>query len=203
MLRGRSSIVRIQLYKHDISKNKAANEWQPAFLQEQWQFESNRIANWYLKVTRLPLHHFLNPESHTLPFNFVTILLSPYHYLHIINSVSPHQPLSYPLFSSTSLKINSMHSTIPLLRWHPTLHNNRLRNLHIPHPSILHLLTIHARRRLSIIDARPYLIPPLDVHVLEVKGVDVAGEVTEEREQDVDEEVDAAAGDEEDADGWD
>jgi hypothetical protein len=70
-------------------------------------------------------------------------------------------------------------------------------------PSILHFLTVHARRRTRIVYPRTHLVSTLYVHILDVKGVDVAGEVAEEREEDVDEQVGAAAGDEEDAEWWD
>lgn len=66
-------------------------------------------------------------------------------------------------------------------------------------PPILHPLTIHPRRRPRIINPRAHLIPPLHIHILYVERVDVAWEVTQQREKDVDEEVCAAARDEEDA----
>jgi hypothetical protein len=43
----------------------------------------------------------------------------------------------------------------------------------------------------------------LDLDILDVEGVDVSGQVAEEGQADVDEEVGAAAADEEDAERWD
>jgi hypothetical protein len=95
-----------------------------------------------------------------------------------------------------------MHRPIPLLHRHTPLHHNRrlrLRHNTIPHPPILHLLTIHTRRQSSIIYPRPNLISALHVHVFEIEGVNMPWKIAEEREKEVDEEVGAAAGDEEDA----
>jgi len=65
---------------------------------------------------------------------------------------------------------------------------------------INHILAIHPSRRPPTINpASGNLIPSLVVHVFEVEGVDVAGEVAEAGEEDVDEDVGAAAGYEEDA----
>lgn len=66
--------------------------------------------------------------------------------------------------------------------------------------TILYLLAIHTSCRTRIVDPRAHLIASLEVHVLDVKGVDVAWEIAQDREEDVDEKVDAAASYEEDAD---
>jgi hypothetical protein len=85
------------------------------------------------------------------------------------------------------------------------MHTHRLLRYHSPRPlpPVLHLLAIHPRRRFRIIDPRPHLIPPLDIYILDVKGVNVSWEITQACKQDVDEKVGAAAGDKEDANGWD
>ena len=68
-------------------------------------------------------------------------------------------------------------SPIPLLRRRHTssdrrrLHNDSLLS------AILHLLAVHARRKTAVVRAGPDLVAPLVVHVFDVEGVDVAGEV--------------------------
>ena len=69
-------------------------------------------------------------------------------------------------------------------------------------PPILHLLAIHTRRRACIVDASAYLVAPLHVHIFDVEGVDVAGEVAEDGEGDIDEEVGAATCYDIDTDWW-
>jgi hypothetical protein len=65
--------------------------------------------------------------------------------------------------------------------------------------SILHPLAIHARRKSAIVYTRANLIAALDVYVFDVKRVHMAGEHSKKCEKDVDQEISAAAGDEEDA----
>lgn len=60
-------------------------------------------------------------------------------------------------------------------------------------PAIQHLLAVNTRRGLRVVDARADLIAPLDVHVFDVEGVDVAWEIAQDRQQDVDQEIGAAA----------
>lgn len=114
----------------------------------------------------------------------------------------PHKRLPLALnhssFNATPLSpSHRLHSPIPPL----PLHRHRCNNNPLPHT--LHLLAIHARRRPRVHDPRAHLVPSLEVYVFDVEGVDVAWEVAQECEQQVDEEVGAAAGDEEDAEGWD
>jgi hypothetical protein len=59
---------------------------------------------------------------------------------------------------------------------------------------ILHPLTIHTRRPARVHNSLPPLIPPLHIHVFEIESVNVAWEIAEESEKDVDEEVCGAAG---------
>ena len=100
-------------------------------------------------------------------------------------------------------------TTLPLLR--PKYNSNTSpiaskSRIHSPITRLsapLHILTIHAGRPFLHQPAHFRLAASLEVDILEVEGVDVAGEVAEDGQADVDEEVGAAAGDEEDADGWD
>ena len=66
-------------------------------------------------------------------------------------------------------------------------------------PSILHLLAIHARRKSPVINACAYLATTLQINVFDVKRVQVTWNDPQKCEKDVDEQVGAAAGDEEDA----
>jgi hypothetical protein len=65
--------------------------------------------------------------------------------------------------------------------------------------SILHFLAVDAGRGTCIVDSGAHFVAALHVDVFDVEGVDVAGEKTEERKEQVDEEVGAAACYEEDA----
>lgn len=69
--------------------------------------------------------------------------------------------------------------------------------------SILHLLAVYSWCRSSVVDPCADFVAALDVHVLNVEGVDMAGKVTQDSEQDVDEQIDSAACDEEDTDWGD
>ena len=75
--------------------------------------------------------------------------------------------------------------------------------MHMVQPAILHLLAVHARRGAGRDYAGPGVLTALEVDVFEVEGVYVTGEVAKDGESDIDEEVGAAACDEEDAEGWD
>jgi hypothetical protein len=68
-------------------------------------------------------------------------------------------------------------------------------------PTIIHAIAENTWGRSGSIDASLCLILALVVDVFDVEGMDMAGEETEDCEADVDEEVGAAAGNEEDADG--
>jgi hypothetical protein len=130
----------------------------------------------------LSSHHLRTPHRHYIPLESLhpsPLILSPHH---------------IPLSNSSRIPLLRRRSYRNRLLYH---HRSRVRS------SILHLLTIHARRRLRVQYARAHLVAPLHVHILDVEGVDVAGEVAQKREQNVDEQVGAAAGDEEDTDGWD
>lgn len=65
----------------------------------------------------------------------------------------------------------------------------------------LHTIRVDARRHLSgqLTMASP--VATVKVDILEVEGMNVAGDITEQRQCDVDKQVGAAAGHEEDADG--
>lgn len=69
--------------------------------------------------------------------------------------------------------------------------------------SALDILRVDARRTLLHNGAETRLIATVIVLVLQVEGVDVAWEVAETGEADVDEEVGAASGDQEDTHRWD
>jgi hypothetical protein len=69
-------------------------------------------------------------------------------------------------------------------------------------PSSLHIIAIHPRRRPVFIITLSSLVLSVVVDVLDVEGVDVAREVAEKGEADVDEQVCTAACDAVDADGW-
>jgi hypothetical protein len=100
-----------------------------------------------------------------------------------------------------------MHCSISLLGRYTSIARlytcRRRRNRHRPVSSILYFLTVHTRCRTRIVDASAYLIAALDVHVFDVEGVDVAGEITQKREEEVDEEVGAASRYEKDTERWD
>jgi hypothetical protein len=68
--------------------------------------------------------------------------------------------------------------------------------------TILHFLAVDTRRRTRFVDAGAYLVASLNVYVFDVEGVDVAGKVAENCEEQVDEEVGAASRYEEDSDRW-
>lgn len=68
--------------------------------------------------------------------------------------------------------------------------------------SILHFLTVNTRRRARIVDTSAYLVASLYVHIFDVESVDVAGEVAQDREEQVDKEVGAASCYEEDSNRW-
>lgn len=68
-------------------------------------------------------------------------------------------------------------------------------------PAPLHAITINARSRFRTEYACARLVASLVVHVFDVESVDVTREVAQYGQEDVDEEVGAAACDEEDADG--
>jgi hypothetical protein len=117
----------------------------------------------------------------------------------------PLLPTPSPPITPHSLHPTRTHSHLnnspipPLLRRHNTnIPTHSLPAHNILHPTRLRLLTIHALRRRGL-DARASLISLLVVHVFDVEGVHVAGEVAEEGEKEIDEHVWAAAGDEEDA----
>jgi hypothetical protein len=57
----------------------------------------------------------------------------------------------------------------------------------------LHIIAKHSRRRSVVVEALGSLLLLVVVDVDDVKGVDVAGEVAEDGQGDVDEEVGAAA----------
>lgn len=66
----------------------------------------------------------------------------------------------------------------------------------------LHTIRVDARRHLpgQLTMASP--VAAVKVDILDVEGMDVARDVTEQRQCDVDKQVGATAGHEEDADGW-
>nr|POE65671.1 hypothetical protein CFP56_58777 [Quercus suber] len=67
----------------------------------------------------------------------------------------------------------------------------------VPHPSGLDLFAIHASSRAFVHESLLRLLAAVKVHVLEVEGVDVAREIAQYGQRDIDEQVDAAAGDRE------
>lgn len=67
----------------------------------------------------------------------------------------------------------------------------------------LHILTKHPRRPPSPRLLQIIPIAALIVDELEIEGVDVARKIAETGQEDVDQQIDAAAGDEEDADRGD
>ena len=76
---------------------------------------------------------------------------------------------------------------ISLRRRYPLIHHDgrigrRIRRWQRPRAPILYLLAVHPGRRLRVINAGLDLVAPLHVHVFNVEGVDVAGEVAEQRE---------------------
>ena len=95
-----------------------------------------------------------------------------------------------------------MHSSIPLLSWHFRGRSHRRDRYHRLTPAVLHFFAVHTRRRLRIEYACARLVAALHVDVFDVEGVDMAGDKGQHREADVDEEVGAAAGDEEDTNRW-
>lgn len=66
-------------------------------------------------------------------------------------------------------------------------------NRHCPVASILHPLAVYARCGTRVVNPSAHLVAALNVHVFNVEGVDVAWEVAQDREQDVDEKIRAAA----------
>jgi hypothetical protein len=114
--------------------------------------------------------------------------------------------LNYPAHSLMHCSISLLLLSITLLGRYPVSRlytSRRRRNRHRPVSSILYFLTVHTRCRTRIVDASAYLIAALDVHVFDVEGVDVAGEITQKREEEVDEEVGTASRYEEDTERWD
>lgn len=65
--------------------------------------------------------------------------------------------------------------------------------------SILHLLAIHARRKSSVIYACANLVTTFNINIFDIERVDMSWYDAKKCEKDVDEQVGAAAGDEEDA----
>lgn len=65
---------------------------------------------------------------------------------------------------------------------------------------MLHSIGVNAASWRGVVDPSAGLVATLEVHVLDVEGVDVAWEVSEEGEEDVDEEVGSTACNEGDAD---
>lgn len=71
----------------------------------------------------------------------------------------------------------------------------------MPQPPGLNPVTVDPASPPLIQLAQAPLLATMEVHILEVERVDVPREVAQQREADVDEEVGAAARDQEDADG--
>lgn len=67
--------------------------------------------------------------------------------------------------------------------------------------TILNSLTIDARRSLTRQLTHSRFLSAIEIDIFDVEGVDMAWQVTEDGETDVNEEVGAAAGDHKDADG--
>jgi len=59
----------------------------------------------------------------------------------------------------------------------------RRRDRHALVASILYFLTVHTRCRTRVVNARAYLVASLDVHVFDVKGVDMTGKVAQDCEE--------------------
>jgi len=74
------------------------------------------------------------------------------------------------------------------------------KNTHLP--TRLHIIAKHSRRRSVVIEALGSLLLLVVVDVDDVKSVDVAGEVAEDGEGDIDEEVGAATCYDIDTDWW-
>lgn len=81
------------------------------------------------------------------------------------------------------------------------LYDNRsshVLELHCPvslESTVLHPIRIDGRCRAAGELSMPRSVSSVEVHVFDIEGVDVAGEITQERETDVDEEIKSAAGD--------
>jgi hypothetical protein len=93
---------------------------------------------------------------------------------------------------------------IALLYWYAAisrLDTSRC-NRHRLMATVLHFLAVHAGRRTRIVDASAYLVASLDVHIFDVESVDVAREVAQDREEQINEEVGAASCYKEDSEGW-
>ena len=69
--------------------------------------------------------------------------------------------------------------------------------------TILDLLTVDTRRVLGGQLSVSGLFASVKVHVFEVEGMDVAGEIAQQGQAEVDQEIGAAASDHEDAYWWD
>ena len=117
-------------------------------------------------------YHQSRPSSPS-PTGLINFNFSFLHYSALLTNTPP------------SLTPSLMHSPIPLLHRHLSRHCTHRHN--ILHPAILHLLTVHARRRLRIEYTRARLVASLHVHIFYVEGVHVAGDKGEERQADVDE----------------
>jgi len=66
--------------------------------------------------------------------------------------------------------------------------------------TILHAIAVDTRCRPAVVDASACFVTALVVDVLDVEGMDVAGEVAQDSEQDVNEQIRTATGDKKDAD---
>lgn len=81
--------------------------------------------------------------------------------------------------------------------------NWSLRHRPITPATSVDIVRVDTRGATAVIDASGGLVATVVVDVFEVEGVDVAWEVAQKGETDVDEEVSAAACDDVDTDWWD
>lgn len=159
-----------------------------------------RITNWYMNGE---LHLKQTPKSclqtSSTPRRLTTSSSAPSsapkH--HLVNSPIPLLSLHWHLLSlHTYIPLPcrySLTSNNPLL-WLPTAISLLRRYTHTSMSPTLHPLTVHPRRPACIHDPLLPLIPPLHIHIFKIESVEVAGNETEESEEDVDEEVGGTPG---------
>jgi hypothetical protein len=105
---------------------------------------------------------------------------------------SNHTAVKVPSLSRASTRLQSQHLPLP-----------RRSHTAISLPSSLHVIAVNTRRRSVVVKALASLLLLVVIDVFYIESMDMAREVTEQREADVDEEVGAAAGDDVDSDGRD
>jgi len=106
--------------------------------------------------------------------------------------ILPNQISPSPFLSCLLIMRWWSNSSIALLWWWDSIGGLRVS---VAASCMLNTFGINTRCRLRIVDAGSRQVTALEVHVFNVERVDVAGEVSKDREKDVNEEVGTAASD--------